>query len=169
MITALIQFRGDMEALAATLSALVAGVAEGLIADAVVLTAVADPDVEAVADAVGARVVVVGKAPCPWAVAAAVARRDWLLCLEAGDLLGEGWGDALDRFVAGTPGGERVGRLRRAPSLGRALVDSALGTRRVRAGDLVHRSLFGPQGLRKRLRPHGLAVRIKPAPLRRKA
>ena len=50
-----------------------------------------------------------------WSAGAAAARRDWLLCLEAGDVPGEGWIGAVERFVA-FAGEPRVGRLSRRPA-----------------------------------------------------
>ncbi len=72
--------------------------------------------------------------------AAGLARRPWMLCLEAGDVPAEGWIRVLDRFGA-TANPEAVGRLRRPHAAlferiaGRR--EALTGTRQVRAGDLV--------------------------------
>jgi hypothetical protein len=89
---------------------------EGLVADAVVLSREHDPRIARVAEAVGAAFVVVPSGHEPWAAGAAGARRDWVLCLGAGDLPSEGWMRAVDRFVALAPPDRRFGRLRRRHS-----------------------------------------------------
>ncbi|HVL72820.1 MAG TPA: hypothetical protein VM434_13180, partial [Beijerinckiaceae bacterium] len=80
LITALVHARHGPEALAATLAALVPGVAEGLVGDAVVLAA--EPGYAApIAEAAGADFVPLGPADDPWRAGAARARRPWVLCL----------------------------------------------------------------------------------------
>src|SRR3954471_18529433 len=116
MITALIRSDGALDALALTLAGLVPGVAEGLVADAVVLVGESLDEVSFVAEAVGAKVVVASGAEA-WAAGARVARRDWLLCLEAGDVPVDGWIGALERFVAHQGEGARLGRVRRPGGL----------------------------------------------------
>jgi hypothetical protein len=87
MITALILTEDGIEPLAATLAALVPAVAAGLVADAVVLDL--DAASEIAADGVGAAHVRVAERRSAWPAGAAVARRDWLFCLAAGDVLWE--------------------------------------------------------------------------------
>ncbi|MGY2051835.1 hypothetical protein [Methylobacterium sp. JK268] len=147
-----------IEALADSLSALVEGVAAGVIGDAVIVARDPDDrDLALVADRTGAALVARGADP--WLAAAAVARRTWLLCLEAGDLPAEGWIRTLDRFAGTAPPTLAVGRLRRghAPRLSRlaARWEAWLGTRRVRAGDVVRREALAaglPFGARQRVR-----------------
>ncbi len=142
MITALVHSRQGLDALATTLSALVPAVADGLVGDAVVLAPNPNPDVDRVADAMGAALVIT-RAPSPWPEGAALARREWCLCLEDGDVPTEGWIRALERFIALSPPGRRFGRLARRPrTLRERLALLAPGAGRVRAGDLVHRSLL---------------------------
>jgi len=163
MITALVLATRGPEALALTLSALVPGVVDGLVGDAVVLTPSADPDIAAVAEATGATLVMGAAGDDPWRAGAALARREWVLCLEDGDVPAEGWVRTLDRFVSLGAGKSRFGRLTRRPApLGARVSDllgAGFGTRRVRAGDLVHRSVFGENGLRA-ARPVRLAAAI---------
>ncbi|GJD50354.1 hypothetical protein OPKNFCMD_3093 [Methylobacterium crusticola] len=128
-----------VEALADSLSALVAGVAAGIVGDAVIVSAdPTDREIALVAESTGAAAAARGRDP--WAAAAALARRPWLLCLEAGDVPAEGWIRALDRFGATAPPGT-LGRLARphAPLLDRlaARCEALTGTHRVRAGDVV--------------------------------
>ena len=108
MITAVVFARGSVEALGVTLSALVSGVADGLVGDAVIVSPVSSPAVERVANAAGAVLVVSGEDP--WRAGAAKARRDWILCLDAGDVPREGWLRTLERFAATCPLERRFGR-----------------------------------------------------------
>ncbi|MCB8820314.1 glycosyltransferase family 2 protein [Microvirga rosea] len=141
MITVLIRARRGPEALAVTLSALVPAVAAGLVADAVILTDKQDDAVDRVADASGATLTVSSS----WADGAKVARHEWLLLLDDGDIPQEGWIRVLERFVG--LGGHRagLGRLRRHGHGIHALIDAMktlLRRRGPRAGDLVHRRIL---------------------------
>jgi hypothetical protein len=144
MISVLIRVEHGVEALAATLNALVPAVADGLIADAVVMSRRDDPAIAGVADAVGAMFVV--EADDSWIPGAEAAKRDWILCLKDGDVPSEGWIRALDRFIAMSPPQGRFGRLSRRPATPaarlKAIVPALLGRDEVRAGDLVHKSLL---------------------------
>ena len=153
MITALILADERLEALATTVSALIPAVADGLVADAVVLSREHDPRIARAAEAVGAAFLVVPSGREPWVPGAAGARRDWVLCLGAGDLPSEGWMRAVDRFVALAPPDRRFGRLpRRHSSLLARLRGLASLSRRdaIRPGDVIHRSLLAE---RRRPRP----------------
>ncbi|TNC09832.1 hypothetical protein FF100_24855 [Methylobacterium terricola] len=144
MFTAAIHLPGAIDpdridALADTLAALVAGVAAGVVGDAVITTAHPDdPEVATMAESTGAALVARGGSP--WVEAARVARRPWMLCLEAGDVPAAGWIRILDRFGA-TGSIHSVGRLRRphAPLFERIAGrrEALTGTRQVRAGDLA--------------------------------
>jgi len=145
MITALIFADGRLEALATTVSALIPAVADGLVADAIVLSRDRDAQIERVAEAVGAAFLVTSSGQDAWATGAAAARRDWVLCLGAGDLPSEGWMRAVDRFVALAPPDRRFGRLprRHTTVAARLRAIAALGSRRaIRPGDVIHRSLL---------------------------
>ena len=145
MISALVRLSHGIDALGATLTALVPAVTEGLVGDAVVLVSRPDDEVATIAEAVGASVVVT-EVRDPWRAGAAAARHDWVLCLDDGDVPSAGWIRALERFVALGHAERRFGRLRRRPrTLGRALVEigqSVVRRHRVGAGDLVRRSLL---------------------------
>jgi hypothetical protein len=140
MITVLVRVTHGPDALAATLSALVPAVAAGLIGDAVILADRPDDTLAKVADAVGATLVVAERGS--WMDGARVARRDWLLCLDDGDIPQEGWIRVLDRFVALSRPEQGLARMRRR----RASVASALGNlfagSKVRGGDLVRRRVL---------------------------
>ena len=125
MITAVISARGSIEGLRATLSALVGGVVDGLVGDAVIVAPARSPEVERIADAMGASLVI--SAEDPWRRGAARARQDWILCLDAGDVPREGWQRSLERFIAHCPPDRRFGRFTRSPSgLGDRLSESGL-------------------------------------------
>ncbi|WP_407529110.1 hypothetical protein [Methylobacterium oryzisoli] len=168
MITAVVHVTGAegpgaIEALADTLSALVSGVAAGLVGDAVIVADnPADRDLAVMADSTGA--VLAARGADPWTSAAALARRPWLLCLEAGDVPAEGWVRALDRFTGTAPPEVALGRLPRphAPWTARlaARAEAALSrARRVRAGDVVRReALAAGLPLRRALRIRRLGV-----------
>lgn len=144
MITAIIRVKHGPEALSVTLSALIPAVAAGLVGDAVILAEKQDTALAKVADAVGATLVVTEEKS--WKAGAQAARRDWLLCLDDGDVPQEGWIRALDRFVGTASPEQGLARLRRqrAGLLSGTvdLVGGLLGAAKIRAGDLVHRRVL---------------------------
>lgn len=146
MITALIRVEHGPGALGVTLAALVPAVVEGLVGDAVVLAEEADPAVTRIADALGAGVLVTGLDADPWLRGAAAAKREWLLCLDDGDVPAEDWIRALERFVRLTPVERRFGRIpRRASTWREAWAARWVGIARrrpVQSGDLLHRSVL---------------------------
>ncbi|HMB09542.1 hypothetical protein [Saliniramus sp.] len=161
-MSALVHSRAGPEALAATLSALVTGVAEGVVADAVVIVEQESEAIDLIIEATGAHHVVIAAGSDPWSAGAALARRDWFMCLEAGDIPLEGWIGAVDRFAfIAEREGYPIGRLaRRAPDW-REWLRERVGrlSREVRAGDIVHRSRLGGAHA-KRLRIAGVEAQI---------
>ncbi len=157
-----------IDQLADTLGALVAGVAAGLVSDAVIVAGAENDEVATVADATGAALVVRPRGASPWLTGARSARRDWVLCLEAGDVPAEGWIRTLDRFIGTARPETALARLRRPQSgLPARLIlrgESVLGVARPRAGDLVRREklvagpVFAP-----RLKARHLIARIERA------
>lgn len=147
------------------MSALIPAVADGLIADAVVLVSRDDPAVAAVAEAVGAVLVVVSGAE--WSAGARHAKRDWLLCLDDGDVPTDGWIRTLERFVALSPPSRGFGRLerRRSTLSGRLAhgIRALVAPGRVQAGDLLRRHLLA-EGIRPG-RPAGVSARIERDPI----
>ncbi|MBE7245118.1 MAG: hypothetical protein INR63_09210 [Actinomycetospora chiangmaiensis] len=149
-----------IDRLADTLGVLVSGVAGGLIGDAVIVSSCASEAVSAVAEATGATLVV-HAGGSPYTAGAALARRDWILCLEAGDVPAEGWIRTLDRFVGTARPETGLGRLRRPAAGWRAhlvgRVEMVTGARQARAGDVVRRDALrsGP----------AFAARLKVRPL----
>jgi hypothetical protein len=161
MITAVVLAPPNLDALVRTLGALVPAVAQGLIGDALVVTRVEIREAAEVAEAVGATCLV---APGdPWFAAAGLARRDWLLCLESGDVPADGWIEAVGRLVS-APGGARLGLLSRR-AIPRArwadLSETVFGATRVRGGHLVHRAIVADGRLTRRCRPMRVAAAIE--------
>jgi hypothetical protein len=164
MMTALILAEGAPEGLAVTLGALVPAVVEGLIGDAVVIGRQADSPTEAIAEVAGAAIVIASPGTDPWREGAALARREWLLCLQSGDVPGDGWMRAVDRFLAAAArNGQPLGRFSRKAGAASVLIDLAervAGTRTVRPGDLVRRDrLTGREPAR--VRPVRIGARLK--------
>ena len=156
-----------IDRLADTLSVLVSGVAGGLIGDAVIVAGGESGAVAAVAEATGATLVL-HRGGNPYAAGAATARRDWVLCLDAGDVLAEGWIRTLDRFVGTARPETGLGRLHR-PAAGwrgrlAARIEILTGARQARAGDVVRReALRAGDRLAPRLKVKPLIARIERA------
>jgi hypothetical protein len=160
MVTCLVLVERGPEALAATLRALVAGVAEGVVGDAVVVQRQRNEVVAQVADAVGATLVQSSAGADPWAAAAAVARHDWVLLLGDGDVPIDDWIGAVETFLAGAASAGDAAVLTRSGPRLRAGAAHLFGIRKPRAGLLLRRGLLTPAGLAVRLRPLRLRARI---------
>jgi hypothetical protein len=153
------------EALAVTLSALVPGVADGVIADAVVIALRPSEGVVAIAEAAGASLVQPDAGASPWMAGAGLARRDWLLCLKDGDAFSAGWIETVDRFVS-RAGQRRLASFRHRPASAGASVragfEALVGAASPRAGLLLHRGILTESGrFAGRTRPVRLQVRIE--------
>lgn len=156
-----------IDRLADTLSVLVSGVAGGLVGDAVIVAGRESEAVAAVAEATGATLVL-HRGGNPYAAGAAAARRDWILCLEAGDVPAEGWIRTLDRFVGTARPETALGRLNRPAGrwLGRLVrrAETVVGARQARAGDVVRReALRAEDAFTGRLKVRPLIARIERA------
>ncbi|KAB1075202.1 hypothetical protein [Methylobacterium planeticum] len=155
-----------IDRLADTLSALVSGVAAGLIGDAVIVAGTACEAIDTVAEATGAAVVVRPRGVSPWVAGAKVARRDWVLCLEAGDVPAEGWIRSIDRFVGTVRPDVALARLRRPhaglPQRLAAKGERVIGVATARPGDLVRRDrLMAGPAFSPRLKPRPLLARLE--------
>jgi hypothetical protein len=144
MITALVHAEGQPEELAATLAALVHAIVEGLMGDAVIIAHEPDAAIKGIAEVAGATLAIVPQGVDPWRAGAARARREWLLCLSSGDVPGEGWLRAVDRFLAGPArSGQPLARFGRRQVLSLFTIGDLAarmtGTRSAQAGDLVRR------------------------------
>ncbi|MEH3118109.1 MAG: hypothetical protein PGN25_11085 [Methylorubrum populi] len=154
-----------IEGLADTLSALVAGVAAGLVGDAVIVTGTACSALETVAEGSGATLVVRPPGANPWSAGARAARREWMLCLEPGDIPAEGWIRTLDRFVGTARPDMALGRMRRAhaalPARIAARGERVIGAAHPRAGDVVRRErLLAGLPFAPRLKVRTLSARL---------
>jgi hypothetical protein len=102
-----------------------------------------------------------------WRQGARVARRDWILCLDDGDVPSEGWMSVLERFVMVGPPDRRFGRLARRPATLIGAVGQTIralaGSRHVQAGDLVGRTILMQEGAS--ARPVRLAATIERDPV----
>jgi hypothetical protein len=116
MFAAIIRSGPDVMKLAASLSVLVEGAAAGLIGHAVIIAPAASPqsgEIERLADATGADLVVAGPDEWQdWRAAAIIARGDWLLLMQGGELPGQNWVQALERHAMTSQG--RAGLMPRA-------------------------------------------------------
>ena len=132
--------------LADTLSSLIAGVAAGLVGDAVIVAPVFNETVSIIAEGSGAAFVQSEAGADPWRIGAAAARREWVLCLEAGDILRDGWVRTLDRFIGTARSDAGLGRIPRSYAgltiRIRTRLEAVLGATQARAGDIVRRSLL---------------------------
>jgi hypothetical protein len=165
MLTGLILAGRTPQELAVTLAALVPAVVEGLMGDAVIVARQPDAAISGIAEVAGAKVVIASPEADPWRTGATLARREWLLCLQSGDVPGEGWMRAVDRFLASAPpSGQPLGRFaRRRAGPVSVLVNLAehmTGVRSARPGDVVRRNwLMG--GHAARVRPTRIGAVIE--------
>jgi hypothetical protein len=103
MLAAIIRSHGSSDALAATVSALIPAVAEGFLGHAVIVEPTKNPAIEKLADATGAALVIAPFAES-WKVGAKVARGDWLLLLDAGDMPRLDWARHVERHLISSGG-----------------------------------------------------------------
>ncbi|MER9653968.1 glycosyltransferase [Mesorhizobium sp. M0152] len=117
MLSVLIETRNDEEALARTLASLVGGAVEGVVREVIVCDAGSTDQTHRVAEHAGCHYVASG------GVAAGIrqAKGDWLLILEPGARLAEGWIDAVIAHTARQTMAARFSRARgsRMPFLAR--------------------------------------------------
>lgn len=117
MLSVLIETRNDEEALARTLATLVGGAVEGVVRDVIVFDRGSTDGTRRVADHTGCTLATGGLG-----AAIAQAKGDWLLVLEPGARLVDGWGDEAAAHVARFTMPARFSRTRagRTPFLSRA-------------------------------------------------
>jgi hypothetical protein len=130
MLTVVIETRNSEEALARTLASLVAGAVEGVVREVIVCDRGSTDQTHRVAEHAGCHYVAQG------GVGAAIrqARCEWLLFLEPGARLAEGWSDAVAAHMARQTMAARFSRsrLHRPPFLSRVF-----STRRALAEGLI--------------------------------
>ena len=118
MLSVLIETRNDEEGLARTLASLVGGAVEGVVRDVIVCDAGSTDQTHRVAEHAGCHYVTAGIA-----AGIAMAKGDWLLLLEPGARLAEGWIDEVVAHTARQAMPARFSRARgnRAPFLTRVV------------------------------------------------
>jgi glycosyltransferase involved in cell wall biosynthesis len=134
MLSVLIETRNDEERLARTLATLIGGVVEGLIRDVIVCDNGSSDQTHRIADQTGCNYVTEG------GIAAGIraAKGDWLLIIEPGARLSDGWMNAVIDHIGALPGPARFSParatrqplLRRVFSKNRPLADGLLITKR---------------------------------------
>jgi glycosyltransferase involved in cell wall biosynthesis len=117
MLSVLMETRNDEEWLAVTLASLVGGAVEGMVREVVVCDAGSTDRTRDVADHAGCRIMAEGGI----AMGIAQARSDWLLLLEPGARLGDGWIEAIAAHIGKAAMAARFSRAKgsRAPFLSR--------------------------------------------------
>jgi hypothetical protein len=166
MLSVLIETRNDEEALARTLASLVGGAVEGVVRDVIVCDAGSTDGTRRVADHAGCHVA------ADLASGIARSKGDWLLVLEPGARLTEGWIDEAVAHMAKFAMPARFSRARgsRAPFLSRALrrpgaLAQGLLIRKQQAASLAHKAQSA-EALARGLAMRTLSADIWPAPAR---
>jgi hypothetical protein len=143
----------------------VPAVVVGLMGDAVVIARAPDPALVAIAETAGASLAIACPGADLWREGGSLARREWLLCLQSGDVPADGWMRAVDRFLVTAVRENRpIGRFSRrgsgaATALSR-LIEGVAGTRAVRPGDVVQRNWLTAADAA-RVRPLRIPARIE--------
>jgi glycosyltransferase involved in cell wall biosynthesis len=119
MLSVLMETRNDEEWLAVTLASLVGGAVEGMVREVIVCDAGSTDRTRDVAEHAGCRIMAGGGI----AVGIAQARSDWLLLLEPGARLEDGWIEAVVAHIGKATMAARFSRAKgsRAPFLSRML------------------------------------------------
>ncbi len=163
MLSVLIETRNDEEGLARTLASLVGGVVEGVVREVIVCDLGSTDQTAKVAEHAGCRHLSGGVA-----AGAAAAKSDWLLVLEPGARLVEGWADVVADHVAhsGKPArfsparGARAPWYRRLFSRRRAVANGLIIARKEAAAS--QRISGGAEALAASVRPVSLPADIWP-------
>jgi glycosyltransferase involved in cell wall biosynthesis len=169
MLSVLMETRNDEERLAVTLASLVGGAVEGMVREVVVCDAGSTDRTRDVAEHAGCRIMAGGGI----AMGIAQARSDWLLFLEPGARLEEGWIEAVATHIGKAAMAARFSRAKasRAPFLSRmlsrtrALEQGLLVTRRQAA--VLSKKAASAEALARGLAVKTLRTGIWPAPAKR--
>jgi glycosyltransferase involved in cell wall biosynthesis len=169
MLTVLIETRNDEEALARTLASLVGGAVEGVVREVIVCDRGSTDQTHYVAEHAGCHYLATG------GIAAGIgqAKGDWLLLLEPGARLADGWVDDVVQHTAKLTTAARFSRARRdrAPFLsrvfmsGRALADGLLITKRQAA--VLSQNAKDAEAIARGLATRRLVAEILVAPQRK--
>jgi len=163
MVSVVIETLNDEEGLARTLASLVGGAVAGVVREGIVCDGGSSDGTLAVADHAGCHVVTGGIAP-----AIAAAKGEWLLVLQPGARLAEGWADDVADHVARNSGparfapapGSRASLMARLFVRPSALARGLLISRR-QAAALTGRA--NGEALARGLKAKSLAAAISPA------
>lgn len=169
MLSVLIETRDDEEGLARTLASLVGGVVEGMVREVIVCDLGSTDQTAKVAEHAGCRYLPAGGV----SAGIATARSEWLLLLEPGARLVEGWADVVADHVAHSDRPARFSPARgaRASWFGRlfsrrpALANGLIIKSRQAATSLLMSN--GAQSLAASVRAVSLPADIWPAPRQR--
>lgn len=128
MLSVLIETRNDEEGLARTLASLVGGVVEGMVREVIVCDLGSTDQTAKVAEHAGCRYLATGGIKA----GIGVAKGDWLLLLEPGARLVEGWTDTVADHIGRLP--RRPVSRRRAARASRCCGACSAGGRRLPMG-----------------------------------
>lgn len=168
MLSVLIETRDDEERLARTLASLVGGAVEGAVRDVIVCDLGSTDQTRKMAEHAGCGVVADG------GIAAGIrqARGDWLLLLEPGARLAEGWIGEVAAHTAKSAMAARFSRARgsHAPFLSRAFLRPGALARGLvitrRQASVLSRGADGAEAIARGLAVKTLHAEIWPAPPR---
>lgn len=155
----------DAKALARTLGGLVSATVEGLVRDVVLFAPAGDETARAIAEHSGGEC----RSRDEFASALTMARGEWLLMLEAGALLEQGW---LEQVATHMQAGRDVARFARSPHAPRSFLAHYLTAERPLAlgllipkaqALLVSRRASGMAELAASQRPRTLGASLRPA------
>lgn len=130
MLSVLIETRDDEDGLARTLASLVGGAVEGVVREVIVCDAGSRDQTHHVAEHAGCRYL----ADAPLSAGIAQARSEWLLLLEPGARLRDGWTEAVVAHVGSSTDPARFTRARQSRE---PLLSRLFGGRRPLAEGLV--------------------------------
>lgn len=166
MFTVIILASEDAKAMTRTLNALIGATVDGIVRDVVVLADKQNEIAAKVADFSGCRL----DEPDRFSKNVLEAKNDWLLILEAGAFLEEGWVERVSDFTAS---GRNAARFARSPLAARSIWLSlfqaeqplALGllVKRNYALQLERSALTTPYELAKAIKPKAMAASLRPA------
>lgn len=166
MLSVLIETRNDEEGLARTLASLVGGVVEGMVREVIVCDLGSTDQTAKVAEHAGCRYLAAGGI----GAGIAAAKSEWLLLLEPGARLVEGWADVVADHIAhsGKPArfsaarGARTSWFGRLFSRRRAIADGLVVSRKQAAAS--QQVANGAPALAASVRTVSLPADIWPAP-----
>ncbi|MGH6680240.1 MAG: glycosyl transferase [Bradyrhizobium sp.] len=173
MLSVIIRTEGVEPPAVATLAALVAGAASGLICEVLLVDSAGDGVMERVADVAGCRHLrITGSRAAALAAGAEQARSPWLMFLHAGAVLDTGWIDETAQFIQRVSASDRtragVFRHARSPSAEPRLGDGLRSLARLISGPSPDQGLLIAREHYERLGGYGADARRSEARLLRR-